>query len=124
MRRNRKKSTINLKNKSKSVSINQSAKEMSANSKERLEKRKNKVQPVNFPRVLLKLNSNKYQHQSLSVEKLLESKNKSPVRLMRNESALSSYRGMPSAGNKPTDKFLNEVNNIKFVERLLLIKPS
>ena len=46
-----------------------------------------------------------------------------PVRLTKN-SISNSCRRMGSAATKPTDKYLNEVNNIRFVERLLLIKPS
>lgn len=31
---------------------------------------------------------------------------------------------MPSALHKPTDKHINEMKTIQFVERLLLMKPS
>ena len=47
------------------------------------------------------------------------------VRLQRTNSISSvSYLSMPSTMNKPTDKYFNQLNNIKLVEKILLMKPS
>ena len=55
---------------------------------------------------------------------MVESKMEMPVRLTNNSISMNSCRKMGSAATKPTEKYLNEVNNIRFVERLLLMKPS
>ena len=55
---------------------------------------------------------------------LLQSKIATPIRFTKNMWLMGDYSRMPSAMSKSTDRFINEINNIRFVEKLLLMKPT
>ena len=51
-------------------------------------------------------------------------KNIEPVRLMRRSSSSSSYLSLASSRTKLTDRLFSKIDNIRMVEKLLLVKPT